>query len=71
MPASVFITEIEDPGKYPVAGGGYSDVFRATLKTTPVALKRLRIFLHSAAAGDAYHVCQRDSATEPDNRPDK
>ena len=56
MPASLFITGIEDPGKYAVAGGGYSDVFRAVLKTTPVALKRLRIFQHSSTTGEAYEV---------------
>lgn len=58
MPDSLFLTGVYDPGKYASAGGGYSDVYLATLSNTPVALKRLRIFQHSTTTGDAYEVCR-------------
>lgn len=57
IPDSLFLTEIDDPGKYATAGGGFSDVFRGSLKNNPVALKRLRIFQHTNVTIEAYEVC--------------
>ncbi|KAK7679028.1 hypothetical protein QCA50_017972 [Cerrena zonata] len=61
MPDSLFLTGVYDPGKYASAGGGYSDVYLATLSSTPVALKRLRIFQHSTTTGNAYEGLCREA----------
>ncbi|KAK7679029.1 hypothetical protein QCA50_017973 [Cerrena zonata] len=61
IPDSLFLTEIDDPGKYATAGGGFSDVFRGCLKNSPVALKRLRIFQHTNVTIEAYEGLCREA----------
>ncbi|CAL1702853.1 unnamed protein product [Somion occarium] len=61
MPESLFLYGIESAEKYAAAGGGYSDIFRATVGSNPVALKRLRIFQHSRALEDTYSDLCREA----------
>lgn len=47
LPTSLFLTGIDCDDKEPFGMGGYADIFRATYKTQPVILKRLRVYLNS------------------------
>jgi hypothetical protein len=47
LPSSLLIEgEVTDRDTYPICGGGYADVYRAHYMDQPVALKRLRVFIH-------------------------
>ncbi|KAJ7782500.1 kinase-like domain-containing protein, partial [Mycena maculata] len=53
LPSSLFIAGVTGREEYPRFGGGFADVFRATYKDKPVALKHTR---HLSRAADSRHI---------------
>ncbi|KIK63208.1 hypothetical protein GYMLUDRAFT_163508, partial [Collybiopsis luxurians FD-317 M1] len=43
LPSSLIVRDIKREGQNPVAGGGFADIWRGTLKEKPVCLKVLRL----------------------------
>ncbi|KAK1228601.1 MAP kinase kinase kinase activity protein [Marasmius sp. AFHP31] len=45
LPASLFVNELSKDGTHPLAGGGFSDVWKGKYREEPVCLKVLRIHI--------------------------
>ncbi len=56
VPRSFLISGIHLQDRDAVSGGGFADIFRASYKGQPVALKRLRNFRDSPASKSEEHV---------------
>ncbi|KAF8183897.1 kinase-like domain-containing protein [Mycena galopus ATCC 62051] len=48
LPNSLFITGVSGREEYASFGGGYGDIFQALYNQKPVALKRMRYFIHES-----------------------
>ncbi|KAF8169206.1 kinase-like domain-containing protein, partial [Mycena galopus ATCC 62051] len=48
LPSSLFIVGVNDRDEYPVFGGGFGDIYRASYGDQRVALKRMRYFVHGS-----------------------
>lgn len=44
LPPSLFINDVHCPDIHATTGGGFADIFRATYRNAPVAMKRIRVF---------------------------
>ncbi|KAJ6554040.1 kinase-like domain-containing protein [Mycena vulgaris] len=70
LPSSMFITGVTDCDAEPSFGGGYADVFRASLKGKAVALKRLREYVYGQnAAAVRLKFCQEALIWQSLNHP--
>ncbi|KAJ6504018.1 kinase-like domain-containing protein [Mycena vulgaris] len=49
VPSTLLITGVTDRSEHPIFSGGFGDVFRASYRARPVALKRLRVFQEDSA----------------------
>jgi hypothetical protein len=49
LPSSLFIEGVGDHDAHPTFCGGFGDIYRATLKNCPVALKKIRVSMVDSA----------------------